>query len=301
MKQKISGPHFFESEYSALYGDRWIPLRESLLKTEGTKAEISNPRGSTSYFLDPISVWVARTLVHFLNTCDRNLMDLSVKNGLRVLDLCAAPGGKSLILLNEIHWSPGSELHCNEPSRLRRERLKTVLREFRPTETDGPTLRVHGKTGQSFGHAMPSYFDAILVDAPCSSEAHVLQDPKELALWTPKRSIRLASQQFSLLESAIHSLKCGGMIAYSTCSIHPRENDAVVSKLFNKYGVQSRLTLSGARSWHLEPWHSREIDSSIKHTHGEATPFGILHLPDRTPGGPLYWAGIKKTGRTLNP
>ena len=79
-------------------------------------------------------------------------------------------------------------------------------------------------------------FDAVLVDAPCSSERHLLHDPQEMATWTPKRTKQNAKRQLDILLQAIFAARPGGRLLYSTCSISPVENDDVVEKLLKKRG-----------------------------------------------------------------
>ena len=123
----------------------------------------------------------------------------------------------------------------------------------------------------------PDTFDKILVDAPCSGERHLIQKTKELEKWSLNRTKRLAKTQYGLLCSALLSLKPGGYILYSTCSISPMENDDVIERLLTKKSTDVEL-------------------ASIDETHDfvEKTNFGYIVLPDKTQAGPLYFTLLKK-------
>jgi 16S rRNA (cytosine1407-C5)-methyltransferase len=124
-------------------------------------------------------------------------------------------------------------------------------------------------------------FDAILLDAPCSSERHVIQSPKALAEWTPARPRFLSRRQWSLLSAAFLLLKPGGCLVYSTCALTPEENDGPVQRLLEKYAAAVELD---------EP----------DFTEGEKTKYGRLILPDASSGanapgiGPMYVARFRK-------
>ena len=119
-------------------------------------------------------------------------------------------------------------------------------------------------------------YDRVLLDAPCSSERHVLHDPKALAMWSPSRPKRLAITQFAMLAAALEAVKVGGYILYSTCSINPMENERVVEKLFEKR--VGRFTI---------------MDSA--QAGSEEKDYGSIILPDQGEGrGPLYFCLIRR-------
>ena len=119
-------------------------------------------------------------------------------------------------------------------------------------------------------------FAAILLDAPCSSESHVLKNSRALSEWTTARPNFLARRQWSLLSAAFLLLKPGGCLVYSSCAITTVENDGVVAKLFKKYRDKAEL----------DPPDFSE---------GEQTKFGRIILPDKEGHGPLYIARVRKT------
>jgi len=193
-----------------------------------------------------------------------------------VLDACAAPGGKSLVLAGRM--AGGVRLLCNELSRERRRRLISVLDEHLGEEKRR-RVNVSGFDAAKTGGKKSEWdrFDAILLDAPCSSERHVIQSPKALAEWKPARPRQLSLRQWSLLSAAFLLLKPGGSLVYSTCALTPEENDGPVSRLLEKYASAIELD---------------EPDFAS----GEKTGYGRLILPDESDGmGPMYVARVRKT------
>jgi 16S rRNA C967 or C1407 C5-methylase (RsmB/RsmF family) len=170
---------------------------------------------------------------------------------------------------------PGASPTANDVSGQRRERLRRVLSEHLPldilarvtvTGYDASAWLLHEREG----------FDRILLDAPCSSERHLLSSEKHLSTWTPSRSRHLAVRQFALLASAIEVVKVGGIVVYSTCSISPLENDEVVRKLLRKRPGRIEVVRQAG-------------------TAGEETEFGKYFLPDRSGGkGPIYYTVLRR-------
>jgi 16S rRNA (cytosine1407-C5)-methyltransferase len=249
----------FEAYYAAVYGNRWKDLRESLL---GENDPVPYGEGLVKpYMLDRASVLAAQSL------------DLSVEGP--ILDACAAPGGKTLVIASRM--GERSSLLANELSGERRRRLAKVLDKHLPPELRG-RVRVAGFDAAAAGGRASERgrFAAVLLDAPCSSERHVLGSEKAMAAWTPARPRFLAKRQWALLSSAFLLLRGGGSLVYATCALSPEENDAVVSRLLEKYGDQVLLEGPGF-------------------SEGEPTQHGRLILPDRSRGmGPMYVARIRK-------
>ena len=200
---------------------------------------------------------------------------LDVQPDDRVLDVCAAPGGKSLAILQKL--SAGGHLTSNDPSTDRRRRLQQVFKDYVPSERLQQQIHVTGFDGtQLHGFAADS-FDRVLVDAPCSSDRHLIRDPSELANWTRHRTKQLSQRQAALLNTALRSVVLGGRVVYSTCALSEIENDGVISKIIKRY--RSKIAII-KQDWSF----------------GEPTKFGWLVLPN-TQGeswGPMYICVIKK-------
>jgi 16S rRNA (cytosine1407-C5)-methyltransferase len=249
----------FESYYQNIYGSRWPSLRESLL---APPASVAYGEGlKKPYLLDRASALAA--------------LSLKLPESGIILDSCAAPGGKSLVIASRM--PKGAELLANELSAGRRRRLINVLDEHLDTERRS-RVKVSGFDAASLGGRKTEWnrFASILLDAPCSSERHVLQKEKALEEWTPSRPRFLARRQWSLLSAAFLLLRPGGSLVYATCALSDAENDAVVSRLFAKYGAEL-------------------IRDEPGFTEGEKTKYGRIILPDLCQGmGPMYVAVFLK-------
>lgn len=287
--QRPQGADAFDDFYADIYGSRWPSLRDALLTkpTPVRRWSQFSPASPPAHW-NPIADWAPNCFPLDPPDCQEPrisqepnyyVMDLAsviaahslpISSGDRVLDLCAAPGGKALILAEKL--GPNGALVANDLSAARRARLTKTLRDYLP-ESNAPRVQVRGLDAGLWGQRDPGGFDAVLLDAPCSSERHVLGKPSELAKWRPNRVKSLAQRQYALLGSAILAAKPGAHILYATCSIAPQENDDVIARALDKRGDL--------------------IDPAPSHSPiGSPTPFGWILLPDQDPCGPLYFARL---------
>ncbi len=173
---------------------------------------------------------------------------LKPASGDKVLDLCAAPGSKTAqmaIMMKNI-----GEIVANEFDKIRVEKLKFTL------ERQGVKIaKVVEGNGVFVGEKMPEYFDKVLVDAPCSAEGRInISDPRSYKFWSKKVLKSSANLQKRLLASGFDALKKGGTLAYSTCTLSPDENEAVVDSVIKKFGDNVeilKLSLSGFEKYLL--------------------------------------------------
>ncbi len=250
----------FHRHFEAVYGERWSGLFEAM-KNPAPKVERECFGGYSRYVLDQASIRAAKAL--------------KVAPGDSVLDLCAAPGGKTLILAEDLQGR--GSLTANELSMARRRRLSDVIESHVPPASR-TLIRVTGFDGNLFGLKKKNTFDRILLDAPCSSEAHLIAEDPEVPEWKDSRTRQLAMRQYSLLCSAILALKEGGVLVYSTCSISPLENDGVIARVLER---KSAIVAH-------DPTQDDLSDL-------EATAHGFQIFPDRSGGtGPIYLTRLIK-------
>lgn len=147
----------------------------------------------------------------------------------RILDMCAAPGGKSSHIA--AITSNKAELWVNDNSRTRLNRMLTNFGRLgvKPQNTTLYSI-------DSLKRQLPNeYFDKVLLDAPCSGEGMIdIDDPKALDHWSVAHIKRLQRIQKKAITTAWDLLKPGGTLVYSTCTIAPEENEAVVDYLLRK-------------------------------------------------------------------
>lgn len=264
----------FENFYSELYGERW-PLLKKAFENENQAVEYRIPNSQKSYFLDSASVFAA--------------LCLPLKDSDQILDLCAAPGGKTLVLASRMDKT--ATLWSNERSPERKHRLSVVVQECLPPEIS-ERIKVSCSDGATWCTRQTECFDSILLDAPCSSERHVIADPKYLNMWSLSRIKTVTMEQWSLLSSAYRMLKHNGYLLYSTCALCPQENDLMMEKLIKKFNKDGN-------DFVFEPPvpEVNEINSFVdfKIPFYEKTKYGYQILPDKADGaGPIYFSLIKK-------
>jgi 16S rRNA (cytosine1407-C5)-methyltransferase len=160
---------------------------------------------------------------------------LQVEPGMRVLDMCAAPGSKTSQIAGLMHNR--GMLIANDRSRKRFYRLREIVQRQGATNVEvlcGP--------GERLGQTHANCFDRVLVDAPCSGEGRIrLEKPIRIARWNMQEIRGLARLQEQLLIAALRCVRVGGMVVYSTCTFAPEENEFVLNKVLRKKNIEAKL------------------------------------------------------------
>ena len=146
---------------------------------------------------------------------------LPVSEGDRVLDLCAAPGGKATELGSRLGGT--GVLMANDISTSRARGLLKNLELFGISN-----VMVSSENPEKLVKQFPEYFDKILVDAPCSGEGMFRKDPSMIRSWLEKGPDEYVTVQEKLLEQAVGMLKPGGKLLYSTCTFSIKEDEQVI-------------------------------------------------------------------------
>lgn len=148
---------------------------------------------------------------------------LDPRPGERVLDVCAAPGGKATAIAERVGPS-GSVLALDRHER----RLDLARRAARRLGLESLVCRVADATRPLHEIAAPGGFDRVLVDAPCTGLGTLRRNPDARWRVRPTDPARLADTQRAILRSAAPSLRPGGVLVYSTCTTLPEENEGVI-------------------------------------------------------------------------
>ena len=172
---------------------------------------------------------------------------LNVKPGLKVLDACAAPGGKTV----QLAWRmgpPGSANHLLVALDLHEDRLATIRTNLERTRQTWVTVQKGDLTDNPAASLAPfGLFDRILLDAPCSNSGVLRRRPDARWRWTTRRMKKLAATQALMLENALPLLAPGGRLVYSTCSLEQEENRQQITALRKAHpdlaciGVEERI------------------------------------------------------------
>ncbi|KAB5523569.1 hypothetical protein PHYPO_G00154110 [Pangasianodon hypophthalmus] len=212
------------------------------------------------------------------------VLALAVRDGESVLDLCSAPGGKALAVLQTAN--PGL-LHCNEVDKSRYEWLVKTLESYVPRALRD-THTVTNEDGRDIGSKRPEMFDKVLVDAPCSNDRSWLfsagAQQGELRL---RERAKLPQLQKELLCSALAAVRPGGLVVYSTCTFSRAENQSVMEAVLS--------TSQGVELVDLEEELIGSFSGHFKFAHLQP-PLGHLVVPEQgRTWGPMYVCRLRRS------
>lgn len=234
-----------------------------------------------SFTLDPLfhagTYYVQEASSMFLEQALRQTTDLS--QPLRVLDLCAAPGGKSTLVQSLI--AENSLLVSNEVIKSR----ASVLEE-NCTKWGAANIIVTNNDPIVF-QRLENYFDVIIIDAPCSGSGLFRKDAQAISEWS-ENNVQLCSQrQQRILADSYPALKKDGILLYSTCSYSEEENEGILDWMLDSFAVSS-LQLAMYGEGDNEEWGIIETVSK-KHA-----AFGYRFFPDKIAGEGFFIACFRK-------
>lgn len=202
------------------------------------------------------------------------LQSVDVAKPLTVLDLCAAPGGKSTHLQSLL--SSDSLLVCNEVIKTRAGILRQNIIKWGSTN-----VVVTNNDPQHFGRLV-GFFDVMVVDAPCSGSGLFRRDSEAIREWSEEAVQMCCGRQKRIIADALPALKEEGILIYSTCSYSPAEDEELADWLVGEMGMENiRLKLK-------EDWNIVETESAAAHA------AGYRFFPDKVKGEGFYIAVFKK-------
>jgi 16S rRNA C967 or C1407 C5-methylase (RsmB/RsmF family) len=183
------------------------------------------------FTLDPLfhagAYYVQEASSMFLEQALKQSVDLELP--LKVLDLCAAPGGKSTHLASLL--SRDSLLVSNEVIRTRAKILAENI-----TKWGNPNVVATNNDPADF-QRLPGFFDVVVVDAPCSGEGLFRKDPNAMYEWSEDNVALCASRQRRIVADVWDALKPGGHLVYSTCTYNRMENEDNLEWMENEMGA----------------------------------------------------------------
>ena len=211
--------------------------------------EFRDRSGHAIYIQNPASMLVA--------------LSVEARPGEQVLDLAAAPGGKAILLAEQMQNR--GYLALVERVRSRFFKLQRQIRDH------GVTIaKLFLADGRTIGRKTPDRFDRVLIDAPCTGEARFRDaDPPSWGHWSARKLREQSRKQKGLLQSGLQSLRPGGTLVYATCSFAPEENEAVVDHVLRRNAgsvevVPLRLPITRIMPG-LTIWQEQRFDDSLIH------------------------------------
>ncbi|MBX2895898.1 MAG: rRNA methyltransferase [Cyclobacteriaceae bacterium] len=230
------------------------------------------------FTLDPIfhagAYYVQEASSLFLEQALKQTVDLT--QPLRVLDLCAAPGGKSTHLLSLL--SDSSLLISNEVIRARAQVLWENIQKW-----GHPNVVVTNSDPTAFQQLM-GYFDVIVVDAPCSGEGLFRKDAEACKEWSEENVNLCAQRQRRILNDIWPALKENGVLIYSTCTYNPNENEENLNEFATNHALEF-VPLTLKPEWNIETVSANNV-------------LGYRFYPHRMQGEGFFIATLIKREKT---
>ena len=212
-----------------------------------------------------------------------------VREPVRMLDLCAAPGGKSTAIRASL--PEGSLLFSNEPMRTRSQILSENIQKF-----GHPDIIVTNNYPRDYKKSK-LLFDVILTDVPCSGEGMFRKDEGAIKEWSTSNVINCCQLQREIVSDVWDCLKPGGILIYSTCTYNAHEDEENVMWIKDHLGAEI-MPLQVEESWNIT---GSLIPQETNKNAAEDTPYyiykGMYHfIPGRTKGEGLFLAVLRKDG-----
>jgi NOL1/NOP2/sun family putative RNA methylase len=229
-----------------------------------------------SFTFDPLfhagCYYVQEASSMFLEQAIMQLADLS--QPLKVLDLCAAPGGKSTHLVSLLH--PESLVVANEVIKPR-----SIVLTDNIIKWGCANVFVTNNDPRAF-QKLPGYFDVIVVDAPCSGSGLFRKDADAIEEWSLNNVALCSQRQQRILADAVPALKEGGLLIYSTCSYSAEEDEVIADWLVEEMELES-LPLQVKEDWNI-----------VTATSKKKAAVGYRFYPDKVQGEGFFLACFRK-------
>ena len=273
----------FEAFEQSFENEIATTIRINPLKFKGLPALRPLDYCNSGYFLPQRPVFTLDPFIHagvyyvqeqssmFL---EQAIRQLNLKYDIKVLDLCASPGGKSTHLASLI--SPNSLLVSNDVIRARSKILSENVKKW-----GNHNVVVTNNDPHDF-ERLPGFFDLVVLDAPCSGEGLFRRDPNAMLEWSPDNAQLCAQRQQRILADVWPTLKEGGILIYSTCTFNPAENEENI-KWLNEFASVEPVKLMTEERW------------GISVTDAGGFPCYRFY-PHKVSGEGFFMAVVRKTG-----
>ncbi|MEP7277140.1 MAG: RNA methyltransferase [Bacteroidota bacterium] len=253
-----------------------FPLKDILAEPIAWSSSGYYLRERPSFTFDPLFhagvYYVQEASSMFLEQVIRQTVDCL--RPLRVLDLCASPGGKSTLLQSLI--SPDSLLVSNDAIKSR-----AAILEENTTKWGSANTVVTNNDPSHFAR-LENYFDIMVVDAPCSGSGLFRRDPQAVNEWS-ESNVQLCSQrQQRIIADAWPALRHNGLLIYATCSYSKEENEFILDWLMENFRADT-VKIETPDEWN--------ITETVSNIHSA---YGYRFYPDKTKGEGFFIAALQK-------
>ena len=208
-----------------------------------------------------------------------------IKHPVMMLDLCAAPGGKTTCARTAIPG--GSLLFSNEPIGKRAQILAENIQKF-----GHPDIVVTNNYPRDYKKTK-LVFDVIIADVPCSGEGMFRKDAQAIEEWSLQNVEKCCQLQRSIITDIWDNLRPGGILVYSTCTFNAHENEQNIAWLLNHYDAEL-IEIPVEKEWNI-------TSSLIGNPLNDGRKFPVYRfIPGLTKGEGLFMAVLRKTGDNEN-
>jgi NOL1/NOP2/sun family putative RNA methylase len=251
----------------------WLQLQEKIPWCEWGRWLPERP----SFIMDPCwhagAYYVQEASSMFLWHALKQLFPQPGTRPLRILDLCAAPGGKSTLLAAYFQQD------CIVANEAIRSRVNVLTENI--TRWGATNLFITNNDARDF-ERLRGFFDLIVVDAPCSGSGLFRRDPEAVTEWSPQHVKLCSERQKRILHDVLPALAENGKLIYSTCSYSKTEDEDILDWLVQEEGLGS-LPLTINNEWGIVPSFSDETEAS-----------GYRFFPDKVKGEGFFVGCLEK-------
>lgn len=287
--RSLLGDEEYDKLAAALKQEPPVSIRLNKLRMDSQLLPV--PWSSEGFYLDERLTFTFDPLFHAGCYYVQEASSMFVEQVLRqyvtepvvMLDLCAAPGGKSTHARSVL--PEGSLLVANEVIRNRSQILAENL-----TKWGHPDVVVTNNDPADFS-SLPSFFDVILTDVPCSGEGMFRKDPVAVDEWSPENVAICWQRQRRIIADIWPSLKPGGILIYSTCTYNTKEDEENVRWIQQEFGAES-LVLEVRKDWNITGNLLRDESNNSENSAQEAPVYHFF--PHKTKGEGFFLAALRK-------
>lgn len=289
-----------EDLFAALDEPSPVSIRFNPMKPTASGSAIPVPWSSMGVYLPERPAFTFDPLLHagcyyvqeassmFVEQALIRVAELVGEQPLNILDLCAAPGGKSTLLASCM--PAGSLLVANELNRLRANILAENLIKW-----GLPNVVTTQSDATAFSR-MTEFFDVVLTDVPCSGEGMFRKDPESIGEWSVDNVKLCASRQRDIVGNIWPTLKHGGFLIYSTCTYNVTENEENVRWICEELGGKV-VEIPVKESWGVSPGLLENVNRFFPHrTKGEGFFLALIQKEGEHVGGTEHARGTRAKG-----
>lgn len=288
--REIMGDELFNRFLDALDKEPPVSIRLNPLKLTGIEGGEQVPWCQYGFYLESRPQFTLDPRLHqgayYVQEASsmfvHHVLSQWVTSAVTMLDLCAAPGGKTTCAIAAL--PKGSMIYANEPIHKRAQVLSENIQKWLSdtNEKDLATLVVTTNSYPKDYSKSNITFDVILCDVPCSGEGMFRKDPNAIKEWSTAKVRQCQQLQQSIVEDAWRCLRPGGLLIYSTCTLNTIENEQNIQWILDNFNCEV-LPVSTSPEWHITGSLLKGFDQPV-----------YRFIPGTSRGEGLFMAAIRK-------